>query len=163
MNYKRQSYGRYNNKYRINNKNNSLSKYSKVGITFLAALLLIIIFEKNFLIYNYNHQSGFRTGLYFKVINSSISSFGASSRKLVREEDKGISAFSIMQIIKDEFGFFNKNGEKNLNENSVDESKSAFNEEFNIDSFNLNDKDINKKDMKSISEEEKMKDRKSVV
>lgn len=155
MNYKRQSYGRYN-KYGINNKNTSLTKYSKLGITFLIAILLIIIFEKNFLIYNYNHQSGFRTGIYFKVINSSISSFGASSSKLVREEDKGISAFSILQIVKDELGIFNKNREKNLNE-TASESKEAFIEDFNIDSFNLNDKDINKNDIKNISEEEKMK------
>lgn len=156
MNYKRQSYGRYNNnKYKINNKNNSLTKYSKIGITFLIMILLMILFEKNFLIHNYNHESSFRTSLYFKVINSSISSFGASSNNLVREEDKGISAFNILQIIKDEFGFFNKN--KNFNENTVDESKDAFIEDFNIDSFNLKENDVNKKDIKNVSEEDKMK------
>ncbi|WP_291580507.1 stage II sporulation protein P [Clostridium sp. UBA6640] len=153
MNYKRQSYGRYNNKYKINNKNKSLTKYSKVGITFLIMILLVILLEKNFLIHNYNHQSSFRTSLYFKVINSSISSFGASSNDLVREEDKGISAFNIVQIIKDEFGLFNKNN----SENTADKSKETFIEDFNIDSFNLKENDINKRDIKNISEEERMK------
>lgn len=153
MNYKRQSYGRYNNKYKINNKNKSLTKYSKIGITFLIMILLVILLEKNFLIHNYNHQSSFRTSLYFKVINSSISSFGASSNNLVREEDKGISAFNIVQIIKDEFGFFNKDNSENI----VDKSKETFIEDFDIDSFNLKENDINKRDIKNISEEERMK------
>lgn len=151
MNYKRKKYISHKGaKYNIHQKK-SFNITGILKITLILSLVLITILgTKNIVVSTGEDHNSFKTSLFFKAINNSAAVIGASSNNLLREEDKGISAFNLMEMIKSEIGIF-----KNKND-----SKSTFTEDFNINSFNLGEEAIQKNEVatnKNITPEQKAK------
>ncbi|MBU5225479.1 stage II sporulation protein P [Clostridium senegalense] len=152
MRYNREKYKRYNPRYNPryssryvssksygNVKNVKLNfKYMKFIIIILVATLLIIL-PKSFIIYEGHGSDGIKTTLYLKAINNSMATVSVSSNNMLREEDKGISSFSILELIKGELGFFDKNQVKQVKA-----------EDYKISAFNLGEGDINKNEVSAV-------------
>ncbi|MGL4730034.1 MAG: stage II sporulation protein P [Clostridium sp.] len=146
MNYKREKYKRYNPRYNprynskyISNKNLRLnSKYINFIIVGLIAVILILL-PKSFIMYEGHDSGSFKTSLYFKAINNSVAALGVSSENMIRTEDKGVSAFNILELIKGELGYYDKKG-------SIEKPAKS----YDVSAFNLNENDINKNEVGTV-------------
>lgn len=158
MNYKRETYKRYNPRYNprynvkyIGNQAESINKNVKkhkkiISIILIAILALSVSYMSVKECFN-KGDSSFKTTILYKAINNSMATLGASAKNTVRNEDKGIEAFNIQQAIKDQLGFFR-------NKKNKDKTKSVMNETYNLNEFNLNEKDINKNEVGNASKQD---------